>query len=309
MGGRGAGGDGHRPGPWEAFVQGRAEGHRLRVQTPQAGAGGGRGHAGTSCRPRLWWRLLPGPRRAGCPSGTAVTLGSVLDSLTSGLCGLGQDRHRANIPERRAARPTAPRRPDHAEWPLSRPRAPQGWQQHWPLGRLRWGVGSTEPRDLMTQAGAAGTGPGGPSLEGVVGAAGRGRSQGQVKGRPFLLLPWDPRPGLGSWGTPFPAPVRACAGSGPCRRVSTRARSPSRQLWPSTHLPQPPRPPGAAPPRSRRRPEWSQGPGGRRRPRGGTSSPNSLRLEAGSARSVCRADGHCEPSRAQPRPAGAAVEV
>lgn len=83
-------------GPWRLFVQGQAEGHSMRETKPR---GRQLQKGGAHCPPSApdagpllvsaSWPAVGGVP----PPGTTVTLGSVLDALTSALCTLGQDRN------------------------------------------------------------------------------------------------------------------------------------------------------------------------------------------------------------------------
>lgn len=133
-------------------------------------------------------------------------------TLTSGLCGLGQDRHRANIPELRSACPTAPGLPEHPGWvgrlsPLQALHPSEGGNGTVPSVHLLWKVESTELWDLTTgRQERQGQGFGGPSRDGVVASAGGARAPSPVH--------------------PSPSPVFVAGTRGPPSPTSTKHMTP-----------------------------------------------------------------------------------
>lgn len=146
-------------------------------------------------------------------------------TLTSGLCGLGQDRHRANIPELRSACPTAPGLPEHPDWvgrlsPLQALHPSEGGNGTVPSVHLLWKVESTELWDLTTgRQERQGQGLGGPSRDGVVASAGGARA-------PPPVHP-SPSPGFvaGTRGPPSPTSTKHMTPGTPDFSQAPRQRS------------------------------------------------------------------------------------
>lgn len=165
-------------GPWEAVCP-NSRGGQLR---------------GGPLTQSLLLAVASWPAMGGVPlPGTMVTLGFVLDALTSGLCIPGQDRTSVNIPERGSPPPTVRWLPGHIECvgklsPLSVAVLLREWQRPHPLccGGKRTPQNSLRPYNR--QAGAAWTFP-----------WAQGAKLGYPNPHPSHLPPKNP------WGAP-PAP-------------------------------------------------------------------------------------------------------